>query len=372
MLHVDIPTRGEVRKLAAHRERACVTIVLPSTPITHDAQSDRTVLGNLGHDALDQLAKADIPNADIAAIGATLSDIIDDDDFWRFQARSLVIFVTPSMSRSYRVPNHLTTAVEVSDRFHLTPLLRAITFPHHAMALVLGQNAVRVIEVQGNQPTAQLHVPNLPRSAADVARKASIHGRSPKGRLQGSEGQKFHMQAYARRVDEALHPILMGSNVPLAVMAVEPLRSIFLSLCKYDTVLTGSVAGISEHSTDGEVAGAVRQLLDLHYASEVEAVTELYHRRSGNHRTTTDVADAARAATFGSIDTLLVDMDAAMPGTIDEDGIVDFADTPDAASYNVLSELACRALMTGAHVISARQDDIPDRATLAAILRRPV
>ena len=76
---------------------------------------------------------------------------------------------------------------------------------------------------------------------------------------------------------------------------------------------------------------------------------------------------------MGAIDTLLVDMDEVVPGTIAEtDGRVTFSDTGGAESYDVVGEIACRALLSGARVVSARRPDIPHQASLAAILRYPV
>ena len=79
---------------------------------------------------------------------------------------------------------------------------------------------------------------------------------------------------------------------------------------------------------------------------------------------------AARAATYGAIDTMIVDMDAVIPGTVaDEDGQVTFADAPSADTYGVVDEIVSRALKSGARVIAARQDDVPGKGVLAAILR---
>ena len=45
-----------------------------------------------------------------------------------------------------------------------------------------------------------------------------------------------------------------------------------------------------------------------------------------------------------------------MPGLVDEtDGKVSFRDGPGADSYDVLDEIACRSLLKGARVLSARE-----------------
>jgi hypothetical protein len=68
------------------------------------------------------------------------SSLIDDNEFWRFQAHSLAIFATPENMRTFRVPNALEPLVIVSDRFHMKPLLRSVSFPRSCYVLALAQN----------------------------------------------------------------------------------------------------------------------------------------------------------------------------------------------------------------------------------------
>ncbi|EGV17781.1 hypothetical protein [Thiocapsa marina] len=82
---------------------------------------------------------------------------------------------------------------------------------------------------------------------------------------------------------------------------------------------------------------------------------------------------AARAATFGAVQSLLVDMDQAVNGTVDEsDGTVTFADAASAESYGVIDEFAHRVRLSGGEVLRLRAQDIPDGKVLAAILRDAV
>jgi hypothetical protein len=48
---------------------------------------------------------------------------------------------------------------------------------------------------------------------------------------------------------------------------------------------------------------------------------------------------------------------------------VTFAAGPSAGTYDVLDEIAGRALATGARILGVRKGDLPDNAPLAAILR---
>ena len=110
--------------------------------------------------------------------------------------------------------------------------------------------------------------------------------------------------------------------------------------------------------------------MDRIYANEIHELRELYTRREQQGRATADVAQTARAATFGAVDTLIVDMDASVPGTVaEEDGAVTFTQRPDALNYGVVDEIVRRALQSGARVVAARRPDMPGGGDLAAILR---
>ena len=53
----------------------------------------------------------------------------------------------------------------------------------------------------------------------------------------------------------------------------------------------------------------------------------------------------------------------------DLDGSVTYSASDDAETYSVVDEVARRALCTGARVMGARKEELPDHAPLAAILR---
>ena len=85
-----------------------------------------------------------------------------------------------------------------------------------------------------------------------------------------------------------------------------------------------------------------------------------------------DLAAIARAATFGAVDTAFVDIDAAVPGFVDEaDGALTLDDSDDAVNYGVVDEIARRVLLARGRVLAVRREDIPGGGPAAAILRYP-
>lgn len=152
MLYVDTPTSADIAALTIHRGDLCVSIYLPTTPVTQEAQADRIELKNLAKQAIEQIHAAGVEKRRVALIAEQLDDLVDDDEFWRFQAHSLAIFATPENLRTFRVPNALARIVSVSDRFFVKPLLRAVSFPNACYVLALAQRSVRLVEVSADLP----------------------------------------------------------------------------------------------------------------------------------------------------------------------------------------------------------------------------
>lgn len=373
MLHIDLPTRAQIDQIAAFRGAPAVSIYLRTTPLTQDAQADRIELKNLLKAAVAEMEEAGASKSDVGAIEDGVTHLVEDDDFWVEQANSLAIFATPKGVKTFRLPNKLVNLVEVSDRFHIKPLIRSVTFPHEAYVLAIGINGVRLVEVSADLPPHKVSVPGLPKDFSHaLGRRSHIE---KDGEMRSGMGTSEHalLTRYARVVDQALRPLLAGSERPLIIAASEPLASIVPAVSSYPHVAAHAIPGSPDDVPDHVLADAARKILDEIYAGEIKALGELFAERAAHGRATNDIAQAARAATYGAVDTLLVDMDVTISGSVGEDdGAVTFDAEADGINYGVVDEVARRVLRSGGRVIAARRADIPNEGDLAAVLRYPI
>jgi hypothetical protein len=370
MLHIDVPTMDEIRALNVARDAASVTMYLETTPLTQKSDEARITLSNLLRDALAQLEANGADRRTLEGIRTQVEDLEEDPDFWRYQAHAKALFVTPNAIRTWRLPNRISSSLHVSDRFHLKPLLRSVTFPHEALVLCLSENAVRLVEVTPDLAPRDVTVPGLPSDAASAVGRPSVNDRSPRGRLQGSEGQKVLLLQYVRRVQESLRPLLAGSRIPLVLAATEPLNSLYRTTNSYPGLTPQGIQTSPDRVPNHEIAAQARTILDQVHDASVAAVREMWAARVDQRRATSELSTIARAATFGAVDTLLVDMNDDAQGTIDEEtGALTLASTASASSYGIVDEIAGRALASGARVLAVRSSDMPDGQPIAAILR---
>jgi hypothetical protein len=369
-LHTDIPTRSELESLLRARGSPCVSMYLATSPVTQESQAERIELKNLVAEAAEQIEAAGGARRTVQEVREPLDELLEDDGFWAEQARSLAVFASPKGLRTYRLPNRLTSSVEVADRFYVKPLLRAVTFSQAGFVLALAAGSVRLVEVAGEGPPFTVHVPGLPTDAASAAGKASIAERSPIRSIQGSEGQKVRLRQYARKVDHALRGVLTGLELPLILAATEPLESIYRSVNSYPHLAEAGIQGSPERATDEELTSAARTVLDELHARELSELRDRFEQRFDQDRASSDVATVARAATYGSVDTVIVDIDQKVPGFVDDEtGAVTFAEEDDAVSYGVVDEIVRRVLLSGGRVLAVRAPDVPGGGPVAAILR---
>ena len=390
MLHIDIPTLAEFKALAQVKGEVCVSLYLPTSPLVENIRANRIAFRDIAKEALAQLREAGADKRKIAVFEerfdhlAGLEHDVQDQDkirklqrakpdpfetFWHYQANGLGVLSTPGLMRMFRLPHAPKPLAEVADRFHLTPLIRAMTSPHDIFVLALAEESVRLIHAFTNFPPQRLQIPDLPRNAEEATRRPSFHVRAPRRRLQNLEGEKVLVHQYVSKVEHAVHNAIAGLNTPLVLAADKPIASMFRAVNTFPRLADEVIEGNPDLVTDAELEDAAIPILDRLYSRELKAVIALYDELKPR-RATTDVSYAAHAATAGAIDQLLVDLDAVVPGLVsDIDGSVIYSASDDAETYSVVDEVARRALCTGARVLGARREELPDRAPLAAVLR---
>ena len=214
------------------------------------------------------------------AIEESLADLADDDEFWRFQARSLAVLATAAETLTFRLPNTLQAAAH--GRRPLLHQAAAARADGAAIGLRAGAGARFGATGRGlGRPAVQcaVKVEGLPSDVASAVGKASIQDRSQAGRIHGAEGQKVRMRQYARLVDQALRGLLAGSETPLILAAAQPLDAIFRSVCSYPHLVSESIEGNPERTSDDDLGRASRALLDRLHRDELAALNTLFETR---------------------------------------------------------------------------------------------
>lgn len=365
MLHVDQPTDDDLRRMAAFGGTATVSVYLPTTPVTADAEADRITFVNLAREALDAVVAGDPPRGVVEAISLHLDDLADDDDFWAHQAYGLAVFAAESGVVTFRLAEPVGPSAHAGHRALLAPLVAAAATPRAFLVLDLSADGARLLDCAGDGTASGVRVDGMPKSAADHAGKASINDRSMSGRLVGDEGRNVHLRSYARAVDSAVRPLLHGEGEPLILVATEPLATMFREVSTYPYLLDTGVSLSADHEDDAAVARLAAPIAAEAVASATTALIELLTQRHEAGRAALDASTVARAAVQGAIDTLLLDTTVDLPGAVNDDGTL----AATGGAGGIAEDLVRLVLASGGTVRHVDASRLPGDTPVAAILR---
>lgn len=368
MIYRDPFTRQDFSRLN-QTQGVCCSIYLPTSHVTQETGGDRIALKNLIDEAMAQAAEV-ADKRELSAIEHRLTDLLDDDGFWAHQANGLALLCTPQRLDSFRLAFQLDPLAEVGDRFHLKPLLAALS-PQAAYVLAISQKSIRLYEFTPSRELVEIPVEGMPKNFSDATGRTLQRDTAPSGRLQGEEGKKVLQRQFLRSVERAMRPVLRHEYQSLILATTTELHAMYSEVNTYAHLEDEGYTGSVENLTDAELGEKLEPMVaDLRNRRIEEWVGE-FKQFKDSSRAVTYLPTIAKAATFGQVAKLLVQVDHLSYGTVDNDGKVALASGRGPQSYDVVDEIASRVIEHGGEVMAVRGNDTVDDAVrpLAAILR---
>lgn len=370
MANKNIPNRQDIDFLASTRSPGSVSIYIPVGRLTADGERARIELKNQTRDAVHQLEAAGVSKASIKRVKEELESLNGNPLFWQYQSNSLAIFINDEVFETFRLPNNITTTLDVADRFYIKPLVRTITFSQSAFVLALAGNSVRLISVTPDQPAQVIDAEGLPTDMGSHL-NLDLAGKGTYGRT--NENTTSRALQYTSAVNKAVLPIVRRSNLPLILASADTLASAYRRTNAYKRLTAQTITGNPEQESAEALAAKARPILDEIYRTELAEVNKAFQSKSAQGLGSTNLETVAQAALMGAIDTLLIDMDQRIPGYLDEEtGYVKLSIEDDAENYGVGDEILRRALTSGARVYAVRAEDMPQGEAIAASFRFPI
>ncbi|MFC0680995.1 hypothetical protein ACFFGH_24460 [Lysobacter korlensis] len=368
MNNVDIPAIDELLKLSEERGPASVSIYIPTNPVTQQSQSSKIELRNALAEVERKCRERGLTAQEITAVAAPLRALVDDEEFWRYQSKGLAVFATGSTLRTFRLGVDVVPEVVVNDRFRVGQLLQAVTFPQQAYVLALSEKTARLIELGAGSPRT-LDVDGLPPDRSVLAH-TEVADKAAMPRPQGTTGGRIEQQKYCRLAQDAVLPIVSKNGSPLVLAAPEPIGPAYQAISTYAHFAHEVIEGNFDEASNDQIAAKAEPILGHMRNAELERWRNDFAEFENQGRATTDLAETARAATYGAIESLMIDPCAQVFGRLaDEDGSVQFGEPETSGNYSLIDEIAARVLHSSGRVLAVPSSDVPNGSPVAAILR---
>jgi hypothetical protein len=332
---IDCPQWADLHDLARQRTPPCVSVYLDTRA---GRAGERSGPNRLRH----QLGEIETalrergwgPQAE--ALLRPARALCQEGAFWSDLDEGLVLFLEPGKLQRFRLPQSVSDAFWIGDRFHLLPLVPLVGENEPLLVLALSRNAVRLWEgdrwalqpvdlpdlaggmrgaLSYDQPEAPRQVRSTRHQPHQTKRKAeaTFHGQ---GAI--TEHDKQDLLAYFRRVDQILHPLFVGERRVLIVASVDYEFPVFQEANTYPHLLAEHVSGNPENWSAEELLRRVLAVLDRRREERLNREREAAVREFDVAAVADAVPEILDAADGGRIETLFVAQGAFRAGAAGE------------------------------------------------------
>ena len=272
--------------------------------------------------AREQLLERGLSAPQITRMLAPVSELLEDSSYWRLQSRGLVIFAADGFFLPIRVPIELGADLCVDEHFCMLPLAPILASDRKLYILALSKNSVRLFDSTRNV-IAQLPLENVPASFDEVVDSLPERVVDVRSGAAGAQGTpSFHgpdgdvdralLEKYIHAIGQALGQRLGTARSQLLVLAaVAEYLPLFTAASAYPAVFDGVIAGNPEHTLADDLRSAAWLLVSAHEAEREAKEQDQARSQIHSGKGSFDLAEIARAAADGRVDTLYLPRDTA-------------------------------------------------------------
>ena len=380
--------RHDLDELLAFDKSPAISLYLPTHPAGREVRQDAIRLRNLLSEAADRLAARDMRKPAIDALLQPTRNLVDDEEFWRYQDEGLAIFLGPAFDRIHKLPIAVPEELTIAGHFCIKPLLPLIDAAGSFWVVALSASRTRLY--QGSRWTfAEVTGLDLPQGIAEIwdeTEYQETHKASPVGRPQRGPAGLAHAQALGdapeelhktqliellHRIAASLEPVIKRQPAPVILAAEPKIQGQFRDIAKWKELLPGGILEFPDARPDEELRNkAWAVFAPLEEAERGEWLGHLRTLLGNNGRATTTPEEIVKAARYGRVDRLFLSDGQPLWGSFDEanDRVVAHRE-PGEGDDDLFDYAALMTLRQGGNVTLVDRAQLPPAGPAAAILR---
>jgi hypothetical protein len=375
----------DLRLLLGENEGPCVSIYMPTHASGKEGEQDAIRLRNLLGKAEERLSLDWMPAPDARKLLKRARGLSNVAAFGKNRSNGLAIFISPSTFQRYRLPQAFTELDVVSRRFHVKPLLPALSVGERFFILALSQNKVRFFEAS-RETIEEISVPNLPANMeAALNYSGADRGSQVHSAMRGSLGKQaavFHGQGgeadtrkeelveFFRLVDGSLQPVLRDETAPLLLAGVQYLLPIYREVNSYPHLAKEESVGNCDRLSAKRIHQRAWPIVAPLFHLEREVAAAKFLRLAGTGKASANLQEILPAAQEGRVESLFVDVHALQWGRFDPNSsAVEFHEAPQSRDDDLLDLAAAKTLLSRGAVYAVERGQVPGGDMAAAVFR---
>ncbi|WP_423821465.1 hypothetical protein V5738_14110 [Salinisphaera sp. SPP-AMP-43] len=362
---------GDINSLLLAEESPCVSIYVPTSPVTNYREENRILYKDQIKKVGQALDQRDMDKYVRSQIIDQLESVGSTEEFWTHQQYGLAVFVSPErfiVRRMMRSPDEALGIV--ADSFHLRPALRETSNWMRYQILCVSLQDVALYDANRDFVSeVDLHS-DVPKDMGEALGKTETSANRKDFDRSGNDSTD--LKQYFQAVDQAIRDHHNGrTNKPLILAMVSEHQGLFREVSGNPNLLE---AGLErepfEEIRQSRLGEGAWEIAEQATRTDIDALIERFNERHAHSEGETDLEQVAYSATIGQIETVLIDEDARIEGSVDgESGRVEYGTAGDAHTDDVLDAIAKYVVRFDGTVRFLPSDRMPSDSGVAAVLR---
>lgn len=362
---------------------ACVSLYQPTHRSRPENMQDPIRFKNLIQKIENSLGK-DHSEEEIKKIMKSFKDIAEDKIFWNNVSDGLAILANKEKCVVYKLNREVDEFAVVADSFHIKPLIR--NFQSSDRYHVLGITREDFNLYEGNRYGIEMIKmdDDIPKTLEEVLgdqytephlTSAAYGGPGGTPMFHGQGGRKEEVEIdterYFRYIDKFIRDNFSNEErIPLMLVALDEHQGEFRNISKNNFLLEEKVNKDPEALPREEIEKFTWEKMEPLYLQKTKDLVERYGLQRSKFLGTDDLAEIARAALEGRVDTLMIESGKIEAGKINrETGELERGDLNNPELDDVLDDLGEMTLKSKGEVVVLPKDRIPSTTGVAAIFR---
>ena len=384
--------------LVSDSDTPCVSIYQPTHRQHPDNQQDPIRFRNLIKQAAASLHEG-YSRELIDSVLTRFHRLAEDANFWNHTADGLAVFGSAGLFRKVRLQRPVPELAIVAGSFHIKPLLRILQSAERFHVLSVNRRDIRLFEGNRDALDEIELAAEVPRTATDVLGDeldepeglAHSYGTGPAaagaGSNRGAGGPKTggmrhghgskkdvidqQTERFFRAVDRAISEgYSKPSGLPLILAALPEYHTPFRAVSHNAQLVDAGIEINPDALPLDELRQRAWQVMQPEYRRRLVAWVERFGAARAAAMGDDRLHEVAAAAVAGRVETLLLEADRQLPGSLNlSTGAVQADRLDNPAIDDVLDDLAEQVLKMGGQVIVAPAAQMPSTTGLAAIYR---
>lgn len=376
--------QDDFRTLLARHEPPCLSVYLPTHRRHPENHQDPIRYKNLIR-ALEESLLQRYSSSENATLLEPFRALVANKDFWNHTWDGLAVLGAAGLFRVIKLQRPVSELAVAADSFHIKPLLRILQSADRYQVLSLNRREIRLFEGNRDNLDEVELAAGVPRTITEALGDeltephqtvASHGGTAPGSSMRHGHGSKkdeadIDEERFFRAVDR---PILehhsRPSGLPLILAALAQYHTPFRRISHNPFLRDTGIEVDTSSLTIDQLRQRAWAVAEPEFHSRLRKLADAFAEARSKGLGTDDLAKVAQAAAESRVESLLVEAERQIPGSLDEQtGGITLGRLDHPQVDDLLDDLAELVLSRGGQVVVVPAINMPSTTGVAATFR---